>query len=185
VPRGEVQGGGRERTCKGVRLKAFQHSLATVRNVLGEFYWKVEVGEQVDAYDFVSPPYILTIETTGDMQDSQEVNCSFGTYVPAEEVQQAFKLPALTKGFGVAPNQPSPVDNTVFWTWPLIIGFIVVLYGFFRLIRPSGTVDSTWLWMSLVLVSLYPLGTWLYKRDFEKRRWADSDFNPYAAADSD
>jgi hypothetical protein len=37
--------------------------------------------------------------------------------------------------------------------------------------------------IAMVLVSLVPLGTFLYSRDFEKRRWEESEFSPYATDD--
>lgn len=183
VPFGEVKGNADRVTYREMTFRVFQRAVATVRNVQGEFYWKVSVGETVEAEDYISPPYMLSVESTGDTRANREVNVSLGTYVPAEEIAAAFKLPALSAGFGVAPNQPNPTDYSVFLTWPIVVGVLVLLYLVFRAIRPAGTVDSTWLWIALVLVSLYPLGTWLYKSDFEKRRWADSAFNPYATGD--
>jgi hypothetical protein len=183
VPRGEVKGQRPTLTYRGMSFKLFQDAVATVRNVQGEFYWKVEVGEVVDAQDYICPPYMLSVETTGITQESRETNVSLGTYLPVEEVQEAFKLKALSRGFGVAPNQPNTTDSTVFWTWPVMLALCVVLYVVFAAIKPSGSVDRTWLWISLVLVSLYPLGTWLYRSDFEKRRWADSEFSPYAESE--
>lgn len=183
VPFGEVKGSADAVTFRGQRFRIFQRAAATVRNVQGEFYWKVAVGEKVLCEDYIAPPLMLSVESTGETKANREVNVSLGTYVPADEVAAAFKLKALSGGFGVAPNQPNPTDNGVFLAWPLVALGVAAIYFFFALIRPSGTVDTTWLWIGLVLVSLYPLGTWLYKSDFEKRRWADSEFNPYATSD--
>jgi hypothetical protein len=180
---GEVKQRGQDIVYKGEAYKLFQRAMATVRNVQGEFYWKVEVGELVEAADYVAPPHMISVETTGHLQQSQEVNVSLGTYLPREEVQVAFKLPALAGGFGVAPNQPNPTDTGVFWSWPLVVIFVLLVYMAFKVIRPAGSVDAAWLWIALVLVSLYPAGVWLYMRDFEKRRWADSEFNPYATGE--
>jgi hypothetical protein len=57
-----------------------------------------------------------------------------------------------------------------------------MLYWLFRAVRPAGTVDSAWLWLGMLLVSVYPIGTFIYKQSFERRRWADSQFNPYATS---
>lgn len=168
---------------RGMNFRLFQRAMATVRNVQGEFYWKVSTGEKVDTSDYICPPYMISVEVTGETKANREVNVSLGSYLPSEEVVAAFKIPALSQGFGVAPNQPNPTDYKVFLTWPMVVALLFVLFLVFRAVRPTGTVDSTWLWIALVLVSLYPLGTWLYKQDFEKRRWADSDFNPYATSD--
>lgn len=181
VPRGEIQASGTALVFRGERYQLFQRAMASVRNVQGEFYWKVEVGETVETADYICPPRMLSVETTGVMRESQEVNVSLGTYVSRAEICEAFQLPALSPGFGVAPNEPNPTDTKVFWSWPVIVAGLVALYFFFSLIKASGSIDSSWLLIAIVLVSLYPLGVLLYKYDFEKRRWADSEFSPYSS----
>ena len=121
---------------------------------------------------------MLSVETSGETAAEQEVNVSLGNYVPAEEVMQAFGLKALAKPWSVAPNQPTPVDKRVYATWIGWIILIVLANVMFSALF-SRRVDQGFFVMALVLVSIVPLGTWLYGRDFEKRRWQDSEFNPY------
>ncbi len=85
----------------GKNFRIFQDAPATVEYVKGEFYWRVEVGDQVRAVDFVCPPLMLSQET-----DANEVNWSLGHYLTNEEVETAFGVPNLPKPWSVAPNQP-------------------------------------------------------------------------------
>ena len=62
--------------------KMFQRTVATVEYVLGEFYWKVEVGEQVYARDFIAPPNQITLERSiVDGEESQEINVTKASYL--------------------------------------------------------------------------------------------------------
>jgi hypothetical protein len=63
---------------------------AQVEYVLGEFYWKVEVGETVQASDYIAGSDVLSREQTRD-----EVNWSYCTPVSFAQLAQAF---------GVAPD---------------------------------------------------------------------------------
>lgn len=183
VPLGEVVKRGSNLICRGHTFKLYSRAMARVRDVYGEFYWKVEVGETVEVEDYIAPPHMLSVETTGITVTDREVNVSFATYVPAEEIEKAFDLPSLPRGWGVAPHQPNPTDKNIYWTWLGLVAMLVGLYAGFAWTRPSGSFDPSFFWIALVFVSLVPLGTWLYSHDFEKRRWADSDYSPYATDD--
>lgn len=88
----------------GKTFKIFQDAPATVEHVLGEFYWKVSVGEKVRAIDYIAPPEGISIEYSGDGR-AAEIQYSLGRYIPVAQVEQAFgaKLPAAK---GVGPMQP-------------------------------------------------------------------------------
>ena len=62
---------------------------ARVERVLGEFYWKVRIGETVKAEDFLSGSDVLSRERAGD-----EVAWSFGVPVPWSRLAAAFSLPS-------------------------------------------------------------------------------------------
>ncbi|MBI4818537.1 MAG: DUF4178 domain-containing protein [Deltaproteobacteria bacterium] len=102
--------GGYEPILAGRKFKLFQSASARVKSLRGEFYWKVAVGDVASAEDFVSPPLVLSKETT-----SEEQTWSVGTYLTPAEVTAIFasekklRLPSPT---GVAPNQPNPHDKT-------------------------------------------------------------------------
>jgi DNA-directed RNA polymerase subunit RPC12/RpoP len=85
-------------------FKKFLIGKARVVYVIGEFYWRVRIGETVDVADYILPPEILSCES-----DGSEVNWSLGRYIEPEEVALAFGLKGqLPQKTGVAPNQPSP-----------------------------------------------------------------------------
>jgi ssDNA-binding Zn-finger/Zn-ribbon topoisomerase 1 len=115
VPPGEVMADERAAQFRGQRFKIFQHATARVEHVLGEFYWKVTVGEQVRASDYVRPPLMLSREvSTGAAvnnrhatpEETGEINWSLGTYMRPREVEKAFNISGLPRPSNVAPNQP-------------------------------------------------------------------------------
>lgn len=91
---------------KGRSFKRFQTSTAKVSYVLGELYWKAEVGDVASLEDFIRPPEMLSKEET-----ARELHWSLGTYVPARDVWKGLKLPnepADTSEVGTC--QPNPVS---------------------------------------------------------------------------
>ena len=111
---------------EGKRYPSFQKVFAVTEAVQGEFYWKVEVGEVVEAMDYVAPPLSISLETTDD-----EVAFSRGTYLSPKEVQKAFGLEHATHPVGIAPSQPNPHQarfrRTVGWA-ALYCLFAVALF---------------------------------------------------------
>ncbi len=82
----------------------FNSGQARVNYVLGEFYWKVQVGEETTLKEYINPPYSLSGETYND-----ERVWSVGEYIEPEELERGFQLENLLPAkYGVAPNQPSP-----------------------------------------------------------------------------
>ena len=88
----------------GVAFRRFQIAALRVDSVLGEFYWRVTAGEQVNSEDFIAPPAMLSRETT-----PSEENWSLSSYLTPNDVERAFgrslELPAPA---GVGANQPYP-----------------------------------------------------------------------------
>lgn len=112
-------------TYNGEKYKIFQDATAVVEYVKGEFYWRVEQGESVQATDFVCPPRMLSREATRD-----EVNWSVGTYMPVAEVEKIFGVTDLPKPWAVAPNQP--FTGRFWYTWgalPLLALLFVGIVG--------------------------------------------------------
>ncbi|HYR27151.1 MAG TPA: DUF4178 domain-containing protein, partial [Thermoanaerobaculia bacterium] len=89
----------------GRRFRLFQDATARVTYVLGEFYWKVAVGEQVDTADYIAPPFGISREVT--KSGAQEINYSHARYLTPAEVQEAFALDrTLPKPGEIGPMQP-------------------------------------------------------------------------------
>lgn len=119
-------------------FKIFQRSRARVEFVLGEFYWKVQAGEEVDCRDFIKPPEMLSEEITTDGKDG-EINWSRGLYLPPEEVERAFALKKLPEPTTVAPNQPFPY-TPVYRLYGYLVGAAFVLLLVVLLVSPRRKV---------------------------------------------
>ena len=91
----------------------FEKYEARVVHVLGEFYWRVRLGDTAATDDYIAPPQILSREKA-----KKEVTWTVGRYMPVEEVQAVFKpKTALPAPRGVSPNQPSPFKAAVPRLW--------------------------------------------------------------------
>lgn len=105
---------------------AFDAMQAQTSYVIGEFPWRVQVGDWAACEDFISPPYMLSSEATDG-----EVTWSIGEYTEGPVIWKAFQLagspPARS---GVFANQPSPYTGGV------------------------GSAWRTWLWLNVALVAL-------------------------------
>ena len=84
----------------------FQTAAAEVSYVLGEFYWRVEVGERCEISDYIAPPFQLSQERT-----DKELVWSQAEYLEPETVKTAFQLEQpLPVKVGVGACQPSPYE---------------------------------------------------------------------------
>jgi hypothetical protein len=136
VPPAQVMGSGRHVDFRGKSFKLFDKQVARVAFVLGEFYWKVTVGEEVNVADYVRPPQMLSRELSHAGQ-SKEVNWSLGTYLRPQEVEAAFGLKQPLRhplAPNVAPNQPF-LHKSIYAYWglassaALLLGLIVLIGG--------------------------------------------------------
>ncbi|MEH6459766.1 DUF4178 domain-containing protein [Chitinimonas sp. JJ19] len=101
--------------------KHFQRCQTEVVQVLGEFTWKVRVGETSSVDDYISPPYLLSAEWT-----KQELSWTMSEYLPVAEVTAAFKpTRALPEPVGIAANQPAPSSGSGRY-WAGFAGFAVL-----------------------------------------------------------
>src|SRR5215211_4947957 len=134
VPPGEVNESEKSATYRGKSYRIFQDAQARVEIVLGEFYWKVEAGEQVRGVDYVAPPYMLSKEVSTiyitdpknagkSKRTAGGINWSVGTYVPVQQIEKTFSVSGLPRPSGVAPNQP----YKHWWVYKYWLAFIVVL----------------------------------------------------------
>jgi hypothetical protein len=88
VPAGDVMDSGHGAMFRGGQYRFKQQVTAKVDYVIGEFYWKVEIGETVEAAEFEGPGGKVSRE-----KSSTEVNYSFVSPVQPQELA----------AFGVAP----------------------------------------------------------------------------------
>jgi hypothetical protein len=110
----------------------FQTSRAKVTYVLGEFYWRVQVGEAANVDDYVSPPYLLSRE-----RSEKESVWSLGQYIDPEVIRAAFAVKTpLPPRVGVYSCQPAPYRAAAtsiyrLFGW-LLVGavFIQLIAGF-------------------------------------------------------
>jgi hypothetical protein len=153
VPPGDVvhksgRFGGKGDTVQfqGERYKIYQDAIARVEYVIGEFYWKVVVGEQTRAVDYVHPPRMLSMEASlvqlGVEQSAEprskkktrkvrsaptgEINWSLGTYTKRRDVEKTFGITGLPRTSKIAPNQLFP-HKRVYRYWGLMLAATLLL----------------------------------------------------------
>jgi predicted RNA-binding Zn-ribbon protein involved in translation (DUF1610 family) len=122
---------------RGEHFRPFQHASAETTFVLGEFPWRIRVGDKAQTDDYVSPPRLLSREKTAD-----EVTWSLGEYTPPRRIWEAFKLPGnppLPRG--TFANQPSPhAGHRRLWPLFFLLAFLLVAALFIRAGSAGRTV---------------------------------------------
>ena len=81
----------------------FAGGTAQVDYVLGEFYWAVRLGEQVQTDDWVCPGWMLSRERNG-----HEVSWTLSRLLDRDEIGRAFDVRGPRKPWPPLPHQPSP-----------------------------------------------------------------------------
>jgi hypothetical protein len=103
IATGAVEMKGGKASYDGVKFTPFQQSALRVDYVIGELYWRVEVGEIVEAIDLIAPPAMLSRQSS-----TNEVNWSLSSYLSHADVKKAFGKRPLSSPIGIAANQPYP-----------------------------------------------------------------------------
>jgi hypothetical protein len=118
--------------CNGEIFTRFSAGSAVTRYVVGEFTWKVKVGETWEIVDFVAPSKMLSRESSHN-----ESTWSLGDYLSTDEVAAAFKLKTpLPAPVGIAMNQPNPRRESHrsvcrgFWKFAALAVFAQLLWIF-------------------------------------------------------
>jgi hypothetical protein len=125
LPARAKRGGKLAASLEGRTYLLFDRMTARTAYVLGEFPWRVHVGDSAECQDFVSPPYMLSSESTAG-----ETTWSSAEYTRGREIWKAFRLPGSPPiTYGTFANQPSPY-------------------------RGVGAAWRTWLWLNLALLLL-------------------------------
>jgi len=125
----------------GRKFQHFQRSEPEVTYLLGEFNWRVQLGETCVLHDYVAPPLILSSEQTDN-----ELTWSVGEYVEPDALWKALRLEGEPPPrIGVAPNQPSPHKGKPLAYWIVFVAALVVavLMQFGLMALGSGTKSAT------------------------------------------
>lgn len=108
----------------------FANGTAQVDYVVGEFYWRVALGESVRTSDWVRPGVMLSRE-----ENANEVSWTRNAWLSAGEIRNAFGIRSAGRIWPPLPHQPSPYAGPL-WTG-LKIGvaafavllFVAILFG--------------------------------------------------------
>lgn len=121
LPKEAPPKGGREAiTYLSKKYLLFQHYTARVDYVLGEFNWRVQLGDEVYVEDYISPPLLLSMEQT-----DKELAWTLAEYLPPADIASAFNpTEPLPEPEGIAPNQPSPHEGKAFGYWLVYALFV-------------------------------------------------------------
>mgnify|MGYP001163171322 CR=1 FL=1 len=120
------------------RFKLFYEGRAFVSFVMGEFYWRVKSGHDVDMADYICPPRMLSSELDGN----QKV-WSVSEYLPPDMVPKAFNIEDdLPPPIGVAPHQPSPL-KALFEKLVYVWVFFLFLLTYMQFAQLNNATNET------------------------------------------
>jgi ribosomal protein S27AE len=114
----------------GRLYKIFAKGSATVKGVLGEFYWKVQRGEAAEVTDYIAPPEIVSREAYPGLA---EVTWSHGKYVMPKVVGDAFAVQNLPTPEGIYLNEPNPFTKKwreIRWVFFLSLPILFLIWAF-------------------------------------------------------
>lgn len=100
----------------------YEDSTAQVDYVLGEFYWRVSVGEEVVGADWVRPGVMLSRE-----KNAHEVSWTRAVLLGRDEVPDAFGVQKLRSAWPPMPHEPSPNAAWLGTGFKIAIGVFVLL----------------------------------------------------------
>lgn len=125
-------------THAGRQYRLFNHGEAEVTHVVGEFYWRVAVGECCVVDDFICPPLMLSREV-----NERESTWSQAEYLEPDEVCAAFGITTpLPVRRDVYANQPNPLVEThrqicrLFWKLALAATVVQLAFIFLLASEP-------------------------------------------------
>ncbi len=92
----------------GVTFRRFSRGTSRVRRVLGEFWWSLAAGDQVEGIDWIAPPRMISVEVAGNEEAWSEAH-----WIDAADVARAFGV-ELRASRTVGATQPNPWDTAAF-----------------------------------------------------------------------
>ena len=167
----------------------FDKYKATVDVVIGEFYWRVEKDETVEAADYVRPPFMVSREISKEVRGkslstvsgkSREMSFTKLEYIKSSEVGAGFGLDEakFTDQFSFdqpAPNQPFEMKQ-IYAPWAaMMLGaiFMALIAGVMGDAHAVGRL--MWAWFALSVPGVITL---MLHFAYEKSRWSESDYCP-------
>jgi len=146
---------------------------AQVEYVLGEFYWQIRVGDNVEVTEYLQGTNNLVEE-----RNQEEINWTLSQFVPAQNIVQAFKLDkTLHEGAAMGRNQPNLSWAETRELWSLWSVFAMI--GLFIWINFEGSFNS--FLVELAVLGVIPGGAMLLSSGNEYRRWNGS----FSSSESD
>lgn len=113
----------------------FADTPAQVDYVLGEFYWRVAVGEEVVGSTYVRPGWMLSREANGS-----EINWTLLRLLEPGEMEAAFGVDEPPRSSPPLPHQPSPYHGSIGKVAALGFGAIGLLVILFIIFSGGGTL---------------------------------------------
>jgi hypothetical protein len=146
-------------------------------------YWAVEVGEKVHSADYVSPPYMLTIEGT-----KKERTATLSHHLEPEDVATAFGLApgSLPPRTGVGAVQPAPKVGAWWGAFgALALVGIVLMIAVVGHAGANAGGETVWGLVILGTLAIGPIAASSRRSSFELRRWDESDHPRRGGGDDD
>lgn len=129
-------------TWNGTLFRIFQDAVATVESVIGEFYWKVSVGEQARGIDYIAPPMGVSKEIS-DTGGSHEVNYSLAEYITPDAIEAAFGVQGLPRPTKLGTLQPATAGGCALGgVWALLVVLLLVVTAVVGIVHSGGTALS-------------------------------------------
>lgn len=114
----------------------YNYNTARVTRLFGEFYWRVKVGEEVQASDYVRPGFMLSEE-----RDERERSWTLSEWLRPAEIVEAFgvdrPIPWLP-GMTPLAHQPSPFAARIKGWWPIAAATVLALFVMLMLFGGTG-----------------------------------------------
>lgn len=135
LPQAETDGAHAAVAYESVKYRRFQQSTPETIFVLGEFPWRVKIGDKVTAIEYVAPPFSLASETY-----ENETTWSKSRYVSGADVYAAFgRKDSPPSPHGVYSNQPNPYGSSrSLWVMFGLFSIIFMVVMMFTAIHAAG-----------------------------------------------
>ncbi|MDR2506663.1 MAG: DUF4178 domain-containing protein [Candidatus Accumulibacter sp.] len=119
-------------------FQLFNEECAETDYVVGEFYWEARVGDFCQITDYVSPPQILSRETSDN-----EIVWSMGEYLEPADLYRAFGMENPPERVGIYANQINPWKERLRWAFLHFLGFLLagsLIHSVFLFFAPARKV---------------------------------------------